>query len=49
MSKPKVFWMVFIITGLIADIALPIWWSLGATIPLIFFSWWVAYRSNWFE
>lgn len=49
MSKPKIFWTVFIITGLVADMALPIMWSLAATIPLVFFSWWVAYRSNWFD
>ena len=49
MSKPKIFWMVFIISGLVADVALPLMWSLFATIPLVFFSWWVAYRSNWFE
>jgi len=23
-------------------------WSLLATIPIAMFSWWVAYRSDWF-
>jgi hypothetical protein len=44
----KVFWMMFVILGLIADIALPLWWALVATIPIVFISWWVAYRSEWF-
>lgn len=49
MSKPKIFWTVYIVTSLIAGYALPIWWSLAATIPLVIFSWWVAYRSDWFD
>jgi hypothetical protein len=44
----KIFWTVFTILGLLADFVLPFWWALGATIPLLFFSWWVAYRSDWF-
>ncbi|HZL57665.1 MAG TPA: hypothetical protein VFC21_11310 [Bryobacteraceae bacterium] len=44
----KIFWLVFFALGLAADIALPIWWSLGATIPIFVVSWWIAYRSNWF-
>ena len=44
----KIFWMVFTVLGLIADLLLPIWWGLAATIPILFFSWWVAYRSDWF-
>jgi membrane protein insertase Oxa1/YidC/SpoIIIJ len=50
-SKPmqrKMFWITFIFLGLIADVALPIWWALGATIPIFCISWWVAYRSQWF-
>jgi hypothetical protein len=34
--------------GLIADLALPVWWALGAAIPICCISWWVAYRSEWF-
>jgi hypothetical protein len=42
----KVFWTVFGVLGIVAD--LPFWWALGATIPLAWVSWWIAYRSNWF-
>jgi hypothetical protein len=44
----KIFWTTFMVLGLIADFALPIWWALGATIPVFCISWWVAYRSEWF-
>jgi hypothetical protein len=44
----KVFWSIFIVLGLIADVTLPIIWSLLATIPIGIFSWLVAYRSDWF-
>lgn len=44
----KVFWMTFAVVGLIADVALPFWWALFATIPIGMASWWIAYRSEWF-
>ncbi|MGC1903424.1 MAG: hypothetical protein WA715_06355 [Candidatus Acidiferrum sp.] len=44
----KIFWGLFMVLGLIADMALPLWWALGATIPIGVLSWWVAYRSDWF-
>lgn len=44
----KVFWMTFILLGLIADITLPLMWGVLATIPIVILSWWVAYRSGWF-
>lgn len=44
----KVFWTLFILLGLLADFLLPVWWALAATFPIIFVSWWVAYRSDWF-
>jgi hypothetical protein len=44
----KVFWGCFILLGLLADFALPIWWALIATIPIAYVSWWVAYRSDRF-
>jgi uncharacterized membrane protein len=44
----KVFWMTFILLGLIADITLPLMWGVIATIPIAALSWWVAYRSEWF-
>jgi hypothetical protein len=46
--QKKIFWIVFAILGIIADIALPLWWGLFATIPIVFASWWIAYRSGWF-
>jgi hypothetical protein len=45
----RIFWLLFITLGLIADWILPFMWSLVATIPIVIFSWWVAYRSEWFE
>jgi hypothetical protein len=44
----KVFWTTFIALGLAADFMLPLLWSLLATIPIAMFSWWLAYRSDWF-
>ncbi len=29
----KVFWGLFMMLGVIADLALPLWWALAATIP----------------
>jgi hypothetical protein len=44
----KIFWIVFALLGLVADLAMPFWWALAATVPIGFASWWVAYRSDWF-
>jgi hypothetical protein len=44
----KVFWIIFTVGGLLADLALPFGWALLATIPLGIASWWIAYRSDWF-
>jgi hypothetical protein len=44
----KIFWLIFGVLGLIADVVLPFWWGLLSTIPICFVSWWVAYRSDWF-
>jgi len=44
----KVFWILFALLGVIADVVLPIWWALAATIPIGILSWWIAYRSDWF-
>ena len=44
----KIFWMTFTILGLIADFFLPLWWALGATVPIAALSWWLAYRHDWF-
>lgn len=45
----KVFWISFAVLGLVADVVLPLWWALLASIPICFVSWWIAYRSGWFE
>jgi hypothetical protein len=47
--EKKIFWMLFIVLGLIMDVALPLWWGLALTLPLAVFCWWVAYRSGWFQ
>ena len=44
----KIFWLSFFVLGVVADIILPIWWALAATIPIAYVSWWIAYRSDWF-
>jgi hypothetical protein len=44
----KIFWIIFVLLGFVADVYLPLWWALGATIPALAISWWIAYRSDWF-
>jgi hypothetical protein len=44
----KIFWVSFVLFGLIADVVLPFWWGLAATIPIGVACWWIAYRSDWF-
>jgi hypothetical protein len=44
----KMFWIIFTLFGLAADIALPFWYALAATLPILYASWWIAYRSDWF-
>jgi len=46
--EKKIFWASFILLGLLADFLLPFWWAFFATIPILFASWWIAYRSDWF-
>jgi hypothetical protein len=46
--EKKIFWLCFLVLDTIAGIELPLWWALFATIPAVFISWWVAYRSEWF-
>lgn len=43
------FWFCFIVLGFIADFFLPLLWGLVATIPIGVLSWWIAYRSGWFD
>jgi hypothetical protein len=44
----KIFWITFVLLGLVADLAMPFWWARAATVPIGFARWWVAYRSDWF-
>ena len=46
--QKRVFWMLFLLLSLAADFVLPLWWGIAATLPILFLSWWVAYRSDWF-
>jgi hypothetical protein len=45
----KVFWIAFTVLGLVAQVILPLWWSLVANLPIGVASWWIAYRSRWFD
>lgn len=45
----KIFWLLFLGLSVVADVMLPLLWGLLATIPIVFLSWWVAYRSGWVE
>jgi hypothetical protein len=44
----KMFWISFTVLSLLADLLLPLWWAVGATVPALALSWWIAYRSEWF-
>ena len=44
----RIFWMIFLVLGLAADFILPLWWAVVATLPILYVSWWIAYRSDWF-
>lgn len=44
----KIFWITLMILSLIADLTLPLLWGALATIPIVLFSWWFAYRSDLF-
>ncbi len=42
----KIFLLVFIVLDCTAGIILPFEWALLASLPLVFVSWWLAYRSG---
>ncbi len=46
--EKKLFWLIFIGLSLIADVILPFWWAVAATLPILLLSWWIVYRSRWF-
>jgi hypothetical protein len=45
--EKKIFWACFTCLGLVADLVLPFWWAVGATVPIGVLSWWIAYRVDW--
>jgi len=47
--QKKIFWLLLTVLSLIVDVSVPLWWGLALTIPIVMLSWWVAYRSGWFE
>jgi len=47
--EKRIFWGLLLILSLIVDFVFPLLWSLLLTIPILFLSWWIAYRSNWFD
>lgn len=44
----KIFWMTFAVLSAVASLALPLVWGLVASVPILLFSWWFAYRSDLF-
>jgi uncharacterized membrane protein len=47
-DQRKLFWLLVAAFGIIADLALPLIWGLLATLPIVFVSWWIVYRTDWF-
>ena len=47
MDQKKLFWIIYIGLSLIADFTLPLVWGLIASVPLLFLSWWIVYKSGW--
>ena len=45
--QKKMFWVIFLGLSLVADFTLPFLWSAIATLPILGFSWWIVYRSDW--
>jgi hypothetical protein len=47
-NQRKLFWLLVAALGTLTDLALPLIWSLVATVPILVASWWIVYRSDWF-
>ncbi len=45
----KIFWAIFTLLSIASDIWFPLWWAIAATLPIVCLSWWIAYRSEWFD
>lgn len=47
--QKTMFWTIFTVLSLIADFSLSFLWGLILTIPLLVLSWYLAYRTGWFD
>lgn len=47
--EKKLLWIIFTVLTTIAGLYLPLLWGVFATIPIWFLSWWIVYRSGWFQ
>lgn len=47
--EKKWFWLIFLALSLVADLTLPLVWSLVLTLPILIFSWWLVYKSGIFD
>lgn len=45
--EKKLFWIIFLGLSLLADVLLPFFWGMVATLPIVVLSWWLVYRSGW--
>ena len=45
--EKKLFWIIFVGLSLLADVFLPFFWGMIATLPIVVLSWWLVYRSGW--
>jgi hypothetical protein len=48
-TQKKIFWLLFIVIGLVLDFTVPFRWSIGLTLPLLVLCWWVVYKSGWLD
>jgi hypothetical protein len=47
--QKKMMWVIFFVISTAADIMLPLIWGILLTLPLFILSWWIAYKSGWFD
>ncbi|HEY2394230.1 MAG TPA: hypothetical protein VGK22_23875 [Candidatus Angelobacter sp.] len=47
--EKKIFWTIFTVLDVLLSLAVPMWWSLALTLPLLVLCWWVVYKSGWFS
>ncbi len=46
--QKKIFWLIFVVLSALAGVLLPFWWAMAASLPILFVTWWLVYRSEWF-